>query len=264
MQFTQKLSLLNPGQNAFLLNSQALSVYHGIFIVAQLFQFALLYDAVVNSSMMQLLATLAFNVLSWIYTIMQYLQAVGLANLLQRDRLTIPPGLVVHPTTALEIILIVVMAGFCLGWLFVTKRLHSLFGWRIFRELGADVGLKSQLFMYHFYIMLLKIDVFFFLGFSFQFLILVSARQGDTLQLWSHALIATPLSIALLVISYYGVKRENKYMMYCTFAGLFALVIYLATKVRLLTQLVDMYGANFNTDKYAGSRNSLSLFGKFH
>jgi hypothetical protein len=67
------------------------------------------------------------------------------------------------------------------------------------------MNLLRRLKMYHFFIMILKIDIFFFLGFSFQYLFLVSARQQDTTQLWIHALLATPVSFGLLIVSYISV-----------------------------------------------------------
>jgi len=34
---------------------------------------------------------------------------------------------------------------FCLGWIIITLRLYKIFGWNVFKQLGADIGVRSKL-----------------------------------------------------------------------------------------------------------------------
>ena len=53
--------------------------------------------------------------------------------------------------------------------------------------------------------MLLKIDVFFFLGFDIQFLFLILKVSGSASDLLVHSLISFPGTIVALAVAYYAV-----------------------------------------------------------
>ncbi|KAI8912710.1 hypothetical protein EDD86DRAFT_269239 [Gorgonomyces haynaldii] len=261
--YMSKLQTLNPlfestpSLNLVFRSADAIKIYHFIFMAAQVFQFVLLYDAVLNLSLIQLVATTAFNFAFMVYSVIQLNQA---ANLVGGNGL-ITRGLALHPTANLEYGQIAIMIIFCTGWLFIAYRLYKVFGWTIFKEMGADVSMRNKLWLYHVYIMILKIDVFFFLGFSFQYLFMVSIQYlkdrpsipASPIQFYSHLCIATPIAMALLVVSYYAVRKENYILMYGTFGGLVAAMIYLIVK------LVDIYTPS-SKDNYSGAQNSLTLF----
>jgi len=46
-----------------------------------------------------------------------------------------------------EILIIVLMSIFCFGWIVITLRLYKNFGWNVFKQLGADIGVKSKLYI---------------------------------------------------------------------------------------------------------------------
>jgi uncharacterized membrane protein len=96
---------------------------------------------------------------------------------------------------------------------------------------------------------LLKFDVYFFLGFSFQFAILVIEIQRDNI---IHLAIAIPGTIILLALAYYAVRRENKWLVYATLAAFVSGIGYLASK------LSDIYIANDR--RFESSKNSSTLF----
>jgi len=50
-----------------------------------------------------------------------------------------------HPSKNIEISIIVLMFLFCVGWIVVTLRLYKVFGWNVFKQLGADIGVRSKL-----------------------------------------------------------------------------------------------------------------------
>ena len=58
--------------------------------------------------------------------------------------------------------------------------------------------------LYHIYIMLLKMDVFFFLGFDIQFLLLILKDQSQQ-AIILHCLVSFP---GTLILAYYAVKTS--------------------------------------------------------
>jgi len=51
---------------------------------------------------------------------------------------------IIHQSKAVEIVIIVLMCLFCIGWVVITLRLYKVFGWNVFKQLGADIGVKSK------------------------------------------------------------------------------------------------------------------------
>lgn len=228
-------------------NGQALPIYHGIFIAAQVFQVFLITDALMQRSLIQLMTTTAFNFASWGYAIVQLGQAAKLAPTFQ----SFFPTMETHPTRAAEISLIVIFFGFCAGWLVLSYKLYYVFGWTSYKEMGADLGLRNILHLYHIYIMLLKIDVFFFLSFDIQFLLLILKDQS-TQAILLHCLISFPGTLIALVLAYYAVRKENRIMLYVTLSFCIGLIGYLSSK------LYDIWGASDNS-RFESSKNSLTL-----
>ena len=215
-------------------NSRALIVYQALFICAQAFQLFLCLDAIYSLSVIQLASTALFNFALFVYSIIQYTQA---ANLLSSQDIAnlarLAPSLTPHPTKFLEFVVIGLMCIFAIGWAFLAVKLYKVFGWTIYKELGADVSVMSNNFLsavkwyvdlsnhpleslriYHIYLMLLKLDVFFFFGFDIQFLVLVLINQQDDINsLIIHAAVAIPLSMILLAVAYYAVTCSKLFVL---------------------------------------------------
>ncbi|KAJ3280475.1 hypothetical protein HK104_000632 [Borealophlyctis nickersoniae] len=234
-------------------NSRALTLYHGLFIASQAFQLFLCFDAVVHSSMIQLVSTTTFNWALFGYSCMQYRQAMTIFTDAQQ-KVAETQNIPVHPTRVVEIVIIICMLVFSLGWIAISYRLYRVFGWSIFKELGADIAVKNRLRQYHIYMMLLKLDVFFFLGFDLQFLVLVLILQSSTdkTDVWTHAGVAIPFTLGLLIVAYFAIRRESNWLMALTLLGLSGGIGYLISK------LVDVQ--TNKTNKYQGSKNSLTFF----
>lgn len=110
-----------------------------------------------------------------------------------------------------------------------------------------------MLLNYHIFLLLLKLDVFFFFGFSLQFLMMILKSYDP--EFWL-TILALPLTLIILLLAIYGVRNENKRFMFAFIAGLMVAMIYFIFKI------VKIYLPS-NHEKYMYSKVILTLFGKF-
>ena len=93
--------------------------------------------------MIQLGSTTAFNTALFGYSIIQYTQARTILSLQNKAR-AIEASIGYHPTATLEMVVIAFSAIFTIGCFVISQRLYRVFGWSVFKELGADIGVKSK------------------------------------------------------------------------------------------------------------------------
>jgi len=245
--------------------ADSLSVYHMIFTVAQFFQFYLVCDTVIKSSTLQLLPGTLFSYGIAIYSIVQYIQAkAGIQIDYVKNIEDEKKNEHLH-TANIEIIIIILMGIFCFGWTIITLRLYKIFGWNVFKQLGADIGVKNRLKLYQIFLALLKIDIFFFTGFTMQFLIFVVTYIKESMK-------AQVINIVLLVINFImpflgiGATRKENYKIMCLF------IIFLSISIGYMVFsfvdiLVDKQKNSSNCEKeniciaakYRNCFNSLSI-----
>jgi len=106
---------------------------------------------------------------------------------------------------------------------------------------------------YQIYLVLIKVDLFFFVGFSIQFIYLTLTNSSDP-EYWL-TIIVTPLTPLMLYIAFYAVRHESRNWMTTFIVAMLCGVVYFVFKV------VRMYYGN-NTDKYKDVKKFLTLFGK--
>ncbi|KAI8612973.1 hypothetical protein BC830DRAFT_1170627 [Chytriomyces sp. MP71] len=258
---TNPTDLMVQGSSSSVLpNAQALSIYEGLLIAAEVFQTYLAFDAIMTSSKIQLLASVAFNLACFGYSIAQYIQAANLisisnvgdvnyANFLVR-------GFTIHRSGPYEIAVSVLSAIFLFGWAAFSYKLYNLFGWSVFKELGADVEVRKRLTVYHIYMMLLKIDVFFFISFAIQYVLLAFPDDGSGQPSLAKVVTAVfcPIGvIVLLLIAYYAVTRESNVLMTLLLIGLSGGIGYLVDRV------IDIWTVS-DVTRYKSCKMSLTLF----
>ncbi|KAF9328569.1 hypothetical protein BG006_008275 [Podila minutissima] len=257
-------------------SARVLSVYHILFIVAQLFQLILLCDAMYNKNTIQIIAIVVFNCAMVAYAGLQMKQADEILVRTPNDSL---PNAILdifegnknnptpyHASLNYEIAVLVLMAIFAAVFAFIAYKLYKEFGWSIYKKIGADLAMRDMYKVYQIFIMIVKFDIFFQLGFSAQFLSLIVMRYEDsklfpnnlvlsqqemTSLIVVHLVLSTGASIVLPLLAWWGLKRESKLSMCCFIAGGFAALVY---NIMKLTQVFDQ------SVRFAGANKFLVFF----
>ncbi|KAJ3078678.1 hypothetical protein HK102_004318 [Quaeritorhiza haematococci] len=220
-------------------------VYLIIFILAQLFQIVLCWDAVWHKNTIQIIGFVLFNLCVCVYSIFQYFQMIGItgdaAILTPEDKSSLRVVL-----AAIPIIVAVCQILFC----FFAFKLYLEFGWKIYKKIGADPKMRNMYRTYQIFLMLLKLDVFFVFGFGIQFLVLVIRTYDPEFALTIAAL---PIMMTILALAVYGVRREDRWIMGLFMFGLVLALAYFVFKLaRIWTQQ--------ERAEYRDTKNYLTLF----
>jgi len=150
-----------------------------------------------------------------------------------------------------EIAIIGVMFIASISFAYLSYKLYQEFGWTIYKKIGADMEMRDRYKMYQIFIVLLKFDVFFFFGFAIQFLALVVILD-DRSEILRHIILSGITSVIVIVVGFWGVQTEKKFLMYLFMAGCGVGEGY------LIWRLVDV-AKNVN-NRYIGTRNTLLFF----
>lgn len=203
--------------------NKKMPVYLSIFALAHVFQFALAVDAVYARNTLQFMFLIMFNALFLVYAIIQIgeiKESVTDAND-ARGISSIPINVL---TTMIPIVIALAeVAYIALGW-----KIYHEFGWKVYKFLGADRRIKKMYANYQIYECLVKFDVFFWVGFSVQFIWLVLSRDD-----WEYYVTcaALPLSLVLLVEGHLAARHENKWMMATFMSGCVSAMVYFVYKL---------------------------------
>lgn len=250
--------------------ADSLAVYHMIFIVALFFQFYLICDTVSKSSTLQLIPGTIFSIGITVYSVVQYIQAESsfkskyIELMIAKDPESRNK---IHQSKAVEIVIIVLMCLFCMGWVIITLRLYKVFGWNVFKQLGADIGVKNRLKLYQTLLAFLKIDIFFFTAFTLQFFIFVITYvKTDGLKIQIINIVFLVICFSMPFLGFAAIKKEN-YKIMCTFIFLLSISIgYMAYNfVDIIidthknSELCDGNTKICITARYRNCSNSLSM-----
>lgn len=246
-------------------NSRSIIVYLIIFVMAQVFQFYIVLDALWQQNTDQIFMHVLFVIAELAYSIVQYFQLRDLVNpanvcpavnvyfkntfSLSDWQSSCNPGCTLFQQMIPFITVnIAILAFFTIVYSYLAFKLYLEFGWKIYKRIGAAPEMRLMYRAFHIFIMLLKLDFFFFEAFAIQFLYLV-LKSGDPEYGLTIAVIV--LALFIVIAAYYIECYENTIGMVCWIIILLGLVAYYLFKIaRIWTQ----------TCKYSGSGKFLTLF----
>jgi len=223
--------------------SSKMAVYLGTFALAHIFQLVMAIDAIRARNTLQFICLTAFNALFLVYAVIQ----IGEVRETFSDRTHGTSAIPVNvlTTTIPVVISVTEIAYIALGW-----KIYHEFGWKVYKFLGADRRIKKMYANYQIYECLIKFDIFFWVGFSVQFIWLVLQRTDWEFYVTCAAL---PLSIVLLVEGHLAARYENKLMMTTFMSGCVGAMIYFIYKLIKVLIYKD-------TDQYNLIWKSLTVF----
>ncbi|EJF66490.1 hypothetical protein BD309DRAFT_127067 [Dichomitus squalens] len=201
--------------------TRRMPVYLSIFAMAHVFQFIMALDAVWARNVLQFISLAIFNALFLLYAIIQIteINAVPLASSDGITHVSINTLAIIIPI----VISVAEVAYIALGW-----KIYTEFGWKVYKFLGADRRIKTMFTHHQIFLCLVKFDLFFWVGFSVQFIFLVLSSHNAEFYLTCAAL---PLSIVVLIEGHLAARHENKWMMLSFMTGCGGAMVYFVYKL---------------------------------
>jgi hypothetical protein len=211
-----------------------LPVYLGVFTFAHLFQLGMALDAVHARNTLQFLFLTIFNFLLMVYAIIQKTELLESVPKGQTGVTHIPVDVL---TTIIAVVIAVAEILFIgLGW-----KIYTEFGWQVYKRLGADRSVKKMYMHFQIFVCLVKFDVFFWIGFSVQWIFLV-LKQNTAPAEYYITIAALPVSLLLLVVGHMAAKHERTWLMSIFMSGCVAACVYFVYKLYKILRFKDDAG----------------------
>ncbi|KAK3329073.1 hypothetical protein B0H66DRAFT_571757 [Apodospora peruviana] len=224
-----------------------------LFIFGFLYVLLLAWDALRMKNTIQIIGLCVANLALLVYTILQIDQIDTSIDKLQNA------GYLNQPTPDTDVwqacrpflIAIPAIIGVVtVGMAYIAYQLYHEFAWDILKQIGADYRMKKRFLHYQVYIALLKFDFFFFLGFTVQFLVIVT---GKTDLEFGLTVAAIPVTIAILLCAAFFTQRETK-------VGVCAIILlYFGGLAYFFFKLVRIYQP-LKSAHYEAVKRSLTAF----
>jgi len=210
-----------------------------------------LIDAAMGRNSFQLISFVAFHYCCFVYNILEIFQVQGLQNDWQTQNPDASSGSLFSDSSVLLITSSVILGVCSLIVTWIAFKLFQDYGWDIYKHIGADIAKKNMLRRYFVLLSVLKLDLFFFVGFALQFLILVlgviDIERGLTIA-------ALPIVFVMVFVGAYAARTEQKEVMIGFIVFLFLALAYFIFKI------VRIYTDPDAEQKYYGVGKYLTTF----
>ncbi|KAJ5807781.1 hypothetical protein N7474_009050, partial [Penicillium riverlandense] len=213
-----------------------------------IYELVLVYDALRMKNTIQIIGLCVCNVGLLIYGAVQVRQIRESVAVLAVNHAT--NSRVWGETEPFLIIIPCIVALATVLMTFLAWKLYDEFAWTIYKHISADLRMKRRYLAYQIYIALLKFDFFFFLGFTVQFLVVVSANLDAEFIL---TIIAIPVTIVILACAALFVRRETMFGMVVIILLFFAAMAYFCFKLYRMYSPLTFY-------QYLPARASMTFF----
>lgn len=230
--------------------------YLALFILAEVFELFMAYDALRLRNVIQLVGILLFHSALVVMAALQVHETRAALVLDASANWTTNyvggggPGTLWQTVLPLLIVSPVIIGVSWLVMIFFVRELYHEFGWAIFHIVGANPAAKTMYQFYQVIICLLKFDFFAFIGVTMQLLIIVLQRNTAEFGL---TVAAIPIVLVLLIGAGLAVQREIKWLMSIS------LVLMLAAESYFIFKLVRFYEP-VSRDQYITVRATLTTF----
>ncbi|PYH44829.1 uncharacterized protein BP01DRAFT_57366 [Aspergillus saccharolyticus JOP 1030-1] len=228
--------------------SKPIPTFLALYSFGFIYELILVYDALRLKNTIQVIGLCMCNLGLLVYGAVQVQQIRDAVQILW-DNGAIAENVWGETEPFLIIIPCVVAMGSIL-MIIVAWKLYDEFAWSIYKHISADLRMKRRYLTYQIYISLLKFDFFFFLGFTVQFVVIVTNRSDIEFAL---TLAAIPVTIIILICAAFFVRRESSIGM------IVVILLYFAAMAYFLFKLVRMYQPG-TYDLYLTARRSLTFF----
>ncbi|KAH9001287.1 hypothetical protein EDB92DRAFT_1939044 [Lactarius akahatsu] len=195
-------------------NYKTIPCYLALFVLAEVFELLMAFDALRLRNVIQLAGILVFHVALVVFAAIQVHETK--AALVRKPDcdgtndyvLCGGRGTLYRKVEHLLITVPCIIAAAWLVMIFFVRALYYEFGWAIFRIVGANPAMKTMYQYYQVLLCLLKFDFFAFTGVTIQLLIVVLNRSSAEFGL---TIAAIPVVLLLLLVCGIAVKREIKW-----------------------------------------------------
>ncbi|KFX98166.1 hypothetical protein V495_03893 [Pseudogymnoascus sp. VKM F-4514 (FW-929)] len=231
---------------------KVIPTYLTLFIFAFVYQLVLVYDSLRLKNTIQVIGLCLYNLGILIYSTVQVSQIKDAVwDLYLSSPSYLPEGQLLWPVIHPFLVAVPVIIGLGTAVMSgIAYKLYGEFAWTIYKHISADLRMKRRFLTFQIYIALLKFDFFFFLGFTVQFLVIVSSSQNVEFYL---TIAAIPITIVILAMAAIWTRREIKIGMIVN------ILLYFAALAYFLFKLVRIYQPSRQA-QYRPARTSLTIF----